>query len=181
MAILKGIKFTDSDEIHKLDYEEAIENKPFYVEGVMEIDLLPKQDLTFENYTYMHSALFGLVEGNTYKVEYDGALYECVCGTIDDEGVTMDYIGNDTEFGGTNNVPFIVADNPLYSQGMIMAISEGNTHNIRIYHDGEAVHQLDPKYVNAYTKEEIDNLVKTLSLKIQAMFDNLTDGDEVAY
>lgn len=29
MAILKGIKITDSEEVHQIDYEDAVANKPF--------------------------------------------------------------------------------------------------------------------------------------------------------
>lgn len=170
MAILNGINIKGTEEVHQLDYEKAIAHKPFYSEQG-EVDILPKADYPFENAMYVQMQAFGLVEGNTYKVEFDGTLYECECiAFVNPDGLTVYFIGNDTEIGGSNNdIPFTVADSSD-NMAMIMVATEGTSHNIRIYQDGEIVHQLDPKYVDGYTKAQI-----------KEMFNSLVNGDEVAY
>lgn len=120
-------------EIHTLTQQallnyytkEEIDNKL-----VGEVDILPKADYPFEDMAYMHSSLFGLIDGETYFVEWGGVTYECVCQELTNDEGTMHYIGN---LEGTNAMPFIIIDALSYSVGFIYAMDEEATHNVRVY------------------------------------------------
>ena len=176
MAILKGIKFKDSDEVHQLDYETGIGNKPtlvesfndlkdlpFYTEGET-VEVLPQSDYAFAVMegvyaTQLASGYIPFEADKTYNIEWDGTLYSCVSLGEITEGNTEIYVGNITLLGEGNDTgePFLM----LYWKNedaeilTIGANSEETSHNIRVWCSDEIVHQLDAKYVNAFTKQEM--------------------------
>lgn len=186
MSILKGIKLKDDETVHQLDYETGVANKPkiitsyndltgkpFYTEQGEEVDLLPSQELTFNSdMQYVIEKTFSYEEGKTYKVEFDGTTYECACQELVDGDYVIYAIGNLVFLGMEDTgEPFVSFTNDSDNIFGIMIMDTTTlTHTVRIYQGGEVVHQLDSKYVDAYTKEEIDT-----------MFNSLVNGDEVAY
>lgn len=83
-----------------------------------------------------------LVEGNTYKVSYDGVEYECVATYFN--SAEMYYIGNGALAGiGTNSdEPFICAVTPTAT--MFATTTEGK-HSVTII--GEALVPIDARYL----------------------------------
>lgn len=174
MAVLKGIKFTDSDEVHKLDYEEAIENKPrlvksfndledkpFYTEGNKYI-LFEEQDVPFvamsegglQGYGYIQSPSIDIDGNLDCFVEWYGITYRCTPMVDSDTEESKEiYVGNLGFLGGDDTgEPFLILDN--LQMTVFATIAEG-THKVCVYQSDEVVHQLDPKYVNAFTKQEM--------------------------
>lgn len=169
MAVLKGIKFTDSDEVHKLDYEEAIENKPtlvksfndlegkpFYSEGNKYI-LFEEQDVPFvamsegglQGYGYIQNPPIGINGNLDCIVEWDGVGYRCTPMVDSDTEI---YVGNLGFLGGDDTgEPFLILDN---LQMTVFATSAEGAHKVCVYQSDEVVHQLDSKYVDAFTKEQ---------------------------
>lgn len=180
MAILQGIKLKDDETVHQLDYESGVgnkpelvkswndlEDKPFEVIGSTEVDILAEQEVTAEYVPdgelamSTNAGFLGLKTGETYLVNYDGVIYECV-GFESDGNVG---IGNGV-LGGLEDTgePFLIGDTTTEesddSAWMLLTLNdtETTTHTVRIYQSSEDVKTLDPKFVDAYTKEETMNL-----------------------
>lgn len=106
---------------------------------------------------------FVLVENETYKVEWDGKTYECNGLAFNVEGISGIGIGNASLLytGDDTGEPFVILYIPKYgnysNHVSFMTNDTSSSHVIRIYQETEIVHQLDPKYVDGYTRYEIDN------------------------
>lgn len=73
--------------------------------------LMEEQEVAFSDSGRFHNSVLpveiSLVEGQTYKVKWDGTEYECVCAKLD-EGVN--YLGNPSAFGSpATNEPFFLS------------------------------------------------------------------------
>ena len=203
MAILKGIKLSGSDEEHQIDYDTGIgnkptlvksfndlEDKPFYSENGT-VEIVPIQDYVFESQEDGSIALqfdfkAPFEVGKTYDIEWDGTTYNCVSQAVDADGATAIAIGNGLLVDGTDTgEPFVIM---YLSIGEVLVFgvvsvydTEATTHHFGITQTGEIVHKLDSKYVDAYTRGEIDGLVTMLLTRVDEMFSELVNGDEVAY
>lgn len=159
MAILNGITFKETGETHQLDYNKAIAKKPFYSEQG-EVDILPKADYEFtkEEYDNLYSyyPTYVLEPNTNYIVEWDNVTYNLT--SIEADGGYM--MGNFSLLGAGEDTgePFIIG----YAEGVLSIIMTADTstsHNIRIYQIDEVVHQIDPKYVDGYTKAQINEML----------------------
>ncbi len=153
--------YQEIDVVHTLDAK--------YIEGMYRTEvieaeeILSSQEFSFEahpdsKYVYVASTNknFTLVEGEIYRVLLDCVSYDCVCGSIGD---TM-YLGNaglgaSGQFDATN--PFLIhIQNTSTSTAGIVTNLQGTTHTVGITRLTETVHQIPSKYIDAYTKAEID-------------------------
>lgn len=186
MAILQGIKLKDDETAHQLDYEkgignkptiitsyEELEDKPFYAEQGEPTELLTNQSLTFTYFSDLGAftnfitetigSTIPLVSGQKYVVEWDSDKYECVAKDISFGGMESVGIGNLSIIGEENtNEPFILYSVPVNNNftGIVSLVDSAEaTHTVHVYQENETVHQLDSKYVDAYTKEETKNLI----------------------
>lgn len=162
MAILNGINIKGTEEVHQLDYDKAIankptlvksfndlEDKPFYSEQG-EVDILPKAGYTFfiedGMGMYVHDTPFNIVENETYYVELDGTIYECVCNYFSEDNAY--YVGNSMMFGlEDTEEPFGIVNDLNNNEYIIIAFDELTTHNIRIYQSREVIKHLDSKFI----------------------------------
>lgn len=151
-----------------------LEDKPFYVtEGVENavFDEVVDISTTYDNVEYIgeYNELQTQIlnSGSLYNVTIDGVEYnniECY----------MDYIYAMLDSGMGeyySKYPFCIYQDEAQLTIKLYQMNPGN-HSIKISEvvsSGE-VKQLDPKFVDAYTKEEIDN-----------MFASLINGNEVEY
>jgi len=161
MSLLKGIKLNGSDEVHKLDYEEALGNKPPIIKSfndledkpfeatTSEVDILPQADYEFmlaESglYCYAHSETLSLTSDTTY-VEWDGTIYECTPSDVGNETYAFGnlYIMNGLEDSNTGE-PFLIINEGF---GVIATFNTSTSHNVRIYQTKEVVQYLDHKYI----------------------------------
>lgn len=189
MAILNGINIKGTEEVHQLDYNKAIANKPLLVKSFNDLEGKPfytevnkyiifeEQDVQFvamsegglQGYGYIHNPPIGINGNLDCIVEWDGVGYRCTPMVESDTEESKEiYVGNLGFLGGEDTgEPFLILDN--LQMTVFATIAEG-THKVCVHQSDEVVHQLEPKYVNAFTKEE------TLML-----LNSLVNGDEVAY
>ena len=148
-----------------------LEGKPFYSEDGGEIDLLPSQELVFNNGEYTTtSKTFSYELGKTYKIEFDGITYECICQSIVDGDVEVYVVGNMSFMGAGNDTgePFISAMNNGMNLFAIMTTDTTTpTHTVRIYQGVEIVHKLDMKYIDTDAIKDIVNDVITSALNTE--------------
>lgn len=124
---------------------DYIKNRPFYTGGTVENVLVDNVSVTIENGgPYIFDTTIPFKEGNTYKVEWNGTVYECVAyrPPFDDYPA---WIGNATLIGGGvgNGEPFLVAGydtSDLFSQ-------EDGTYTISIAEEKSDIHEIDKKYL----------------------------------
>ena len=202
MGVLNGITIKGSEEVHQLDYEKAIANKPPIVKSYNDLKDLPTlvesfndlkdkpfyteggQYILFEEQEVQFVAMSdGGMQGNGYiqspsidingsldcSIRWDGILYSCTPVVDSDTEESKEiYVGNLGFLGGEDTgEPFLIIDN---LEMTIFASPTEGAHTVYISQSDEVVHQLDPKYVNAFTKQEILMLLN-----------NIIIGDEVAY
>lgn len=124
---------------------DYIKNRPFYTGDTVETVLLDNVSVTIEDSNpYIFDTAIPLKEGNTYKVEWNGNVYECVA-YIPADGVPV-CIGNATlvdNRGGNGEPFFIVWDvdtSVLFSQ-------EDGTYTVSIAEEKSDIHEIDKKYL----------------------------------
>lgn len=185
MAVLNGIKFKDSEEVHKLDYNEALANKPFYEENGKVIKYLdPKfikdmyssetkqniifqeQDVPFvamsenglEGYGYIQNPPIDINGSLDCIVEWDGVGYVCTPMVDSDTEESREiYVGNLGFLGGDDTgEPFLILDN---LQMTVFATTAEGTHKVCVYQMNETIKQIPSKYVDGYTKAQIDEML----------------------
>lgn len=123
---------------------DYIKNRPFYTGDTVENILVDNVSVTIENREpYVFDTAIPFKEGNTYKVEWNGNVYECIAYKVtDDEPV---WIGNAAIIGehGGNGEPFLVSSSGtsgLFSQ-------EDGTYTVSIAEEKSDIHEIDKKYL----------------------------------
>ena len=174
MSILKGIKLEGSSESHQLDYETGIGNKPklaksfndledlpFYSEGgqyilfeEQEVQFVPMSEGGLQGYGYIHAPSLNINGSLDCSIRWDGILYSCTPMVDSDTEESREiYVGNLGFLGGEDTgEPFLIVDN---LEMTVFATPNEGAHIVYISQSDEVVHQLDPKYVDAFTKQEM--------------------------
>lgn len=175
MAILNGINIKGTEEVHQLDYEKAIANKPPLVKSFNDLEDKPfysedgeaiiydganvefehvTEDEIGENYSLY---LDTVIEPQTgYLIDWDGKTYSCTSTELMDVYV---FLGNQSYMGGEDTgEPFFMMC-AIDQIAIVTFDLTTNTHNVKIYQNTEIVHQLDPKYVDGYTKAQINEML----------------------
>lgn len=138
-----------------LDY---VKNRPFYTGNPVETVLVEESIVPFEVNGRFYAAhvpsTFLATVGETYKVHWDGATYECICAIFDGSP----FLGNLSIPGAGSDTgePFV-----LSSDGKTMFIYTADTsayHTISISGFAEDVVKIDEKYlphmnVSAFTND----------------------------
>ena len=116
-----------------------------------------------------------LIPNQTYKIVWDGVEYECLAttGAPDDAEYVEIYMGNLSPMGGEDTgEPFIIAymEESGMNQFMIGTPEEGERHKLKIYQGDsvETIHQIPSKYIDAYTKPEIDSKLENISFEVDS-------------
>lgn len=147
--------------------DDYIKNRPFYSEGVQEVELVSKTSFDFDGTNEMYNPFrLSLVGGQTYTVVFDGVTYETVAKkTYEDES----FIGNNSILGWYDSVdtgePFFIdvwmGDG---EQEVTFAVNEYGTHTISISAKEEVVHKLDKKFIDMpdgiVTEETLPNILE---------------------
>ena len=125
---------------------DYIKNRPFYTDDTVENILVDNVSVTIEGgNAYVFDTAIAFKEGNTYKVEWNGTVYECVAYKVTGDDETV-WIGNTTIIGehGGNGEPFLVGcsagTSGLFSQ-------EDGTYTISIAEEKSDIHEIDKKYL----------------------------------
>lgn len=86
--------------------------------------------------------------GDSVKVTWNGAEYECTAELVEDSGVSI-FFGNPVFMGGTSNdVPFGFATGQYAGNAMLVIIAPdyvGQSVSIKI--EGNVIHPIDPKFL----------------------------------
>ena len=134
----------------QLDY---VKNRPFYTGDPVETVLVEESAVSFikepkrDFYTGEFQSTFSAIAGETYKVSWDGATYECTC--IDDD---FPSIGNLSIIGRGSDTgePFllrVVQDLDGRDLVRIATTDTGSSHTISISIIAEEVVKINPKYL----------------------------------
>lgn len=138
---------------------DYIKNRPFYeYEG--QIDVLPLTicenftlNSTFGLYTYELEANCTLTVGESYKILWDGQVYNCE--TVDVSamcnGLPIVALGNGAAYGYPgNNEPFIILnnnDNGFFTFACLLHSEPCERHEVRICQETTFVHPIDKKFL----------------------------------
>lgn len=131
---------------------EDLEDKPFY-EALEATELVPLTELDISDGTAVLQSVLPFVEGDTYVVEWDGEVYNCVCRADTYSaygGVAVLALGNHSLFGGTggNGEPFaIAAITDLGVTGCMVGEADLGTHTMAIHGQSLVVHTIKPEYL----------------------------------
>lgn len=99
---------------------------------------------------YTRIATFRLVIGETYRITWDGEVYECAAQDVNailPGGIAL---GNGAAFGlAGNNEPFIIYIANGYEGYMSLTdTAAGATHTVGIEEIGTVIHKIEPKYLH---------------------------------
>lgn len=138
---------------------DYIKNRPFYTGDTVETVLVEESTIPFEDrgngiYMAMPNLTFSPIVGDTYKVTWDGTVYESVCAKFSETYM----IGNLSlmEVGSDTGEPFLM----LIENGqfVIGTTDTASSHTISISGLVTEVVKIDPKYIRDmyYTAESVE-------------------------
>ena len=160
---------------------DYVKNRPFYIGNRVENVLVEESAVPFaENrglYMAEFSSNFEATVGETYKVSWDGAVYESAC--VDFDGMTI--IGNLSlmGYGSDTGEPFIMSvKNGL---GFVIATADtSSSHTISISRYIESVVKINPKYLPIASETEpgivmLDDLANNVLRQVKDKYFTPTD------
>lgn len=173
-------------------------DKPFeeIIGETQEIELLPTAEYLFDTGGIEHN--FELVDGETYRVIYDGTEYICTAGTINIDFVSIVIIGNIEEtylllfeetYDGTltsNNEPFTIIYGSAYANkiNLIGDINDINNENVSSTHTVGVTHlytpviikPLDTKFLPTLTWDKFQHKPSVISILSEQTVEFETGG-----
>lgn len=136
---------------------DYVKNRPFYTGDPVETEVLVEAStVTFEDWDGIYNAqvpsTFEATVGETYKVYWDGAAYECTC--VDVGGLPA--IGNPSimSAGSDTGEPFLMGVNNG-EEIQILTTDTSASHTISISAMTQEIVKLDPKYIDSMYYTEI--------------------------
>ena len=126
---------------------DYVKNRPFYTGDPVETVLVEESTVAFEDgegiYVAEIPTTFAATVGETYKISWDGTVYECTCGTFDE----VHAIGNLSIAGGSDTgEPFLIL--VMNDQGIQIATADTSaSHTISISRTVVPVVKIDKKYL----------------------------------
>lgn len=133
---------------------DYVKNRPFWTDDPVETDIIAESTHTIEagSYYNIEDANFNLVEGETYKVVWDGVEYEL---TARNNGYYDIYIGNQAAVGfdgwefpdaNDSDAPFFIYS---WGEGIIsVVVMTSGTYTLRFVAAIKEVHKIDEKYLS---------------------------------
>lgn len=161
---------------------DYVKNRPFYTKTV-ETVLVEEITVSFSGlsgiYQGKFSSTFSPTIGETYKVSWDGTVYECVCGSMQGAGV----IGNASIIGAGSDSgePFCMIV-PGSGEIIIGSTEASDSHTCSIGYTVPQVVQIDEKYLpdTVATKSEVEATQEVLDGVFSSVatftFDKQTSG-----
>ena len=139
---------------------DYVKNRPFYTGDFVETEIIPKITVTFtEREGFMTATWpesFDAVEGQTYKISWDGTDYVCTCVFFNGEIL---FLGNLALIGVGDDTgeSFIFMKQGRWLVGTTESATE---HVISISEYAKQIVQIDEKYLpeSAFTKAEWSNI-----------------------
>ena len=142
---------------------DYIKNRPFYTGDSVETVVVEERTVAFNDpgfgvYVAEFETTFVPTVGETYKVSWDGTVYECACINFNDATV----IGNlsITGEGADSGEPFAIG---MITVGQIQIITQNTSasHTISISERTIQVVKIDPKYIRDmyYTADSVETVL----------------------
>lgn len=138
-----------------------LKDKPFYTEGgqyilfeEQEVEFVAMSDGGMQGNGYIQSPSIDINGSLDCSIRWDGILYSCTPVVDSDTEESKEiYVGNLGFLGGEDTgEPFLIVDSLDMT---VFASPTDGMHTVYISQSDEVVHQLDAKYVNAFTKQEM--------------------------
>ena len=152
---------------------DYVKNRPFYTGDSVETALVEESTASFieRNGLYIAEFLstFEATVGETYKVSWDGTIYECICVDVDGPLIgNLSITGADTNTGE----PFLMS--VFNGQGIIIMTSDiSASHTFSISGIVSETVKIDEKYIpeNIATKSDVE-VIQTAVDNAQTVADN---------
>lgn len=146
------------------EYDPAfVKNRPFYTTDPVETTLVEETsvEVSDTSQVYTISSNLTLVDGQTYKVTFNGTEYECVASATDYGAI---FIGNGSKFdvSSGNNEPFFCFVNSDGNSECYLATSETGTFTIKIIEMKSIDIQLPEKYISYKPGLKVEGKVYTI-------------------
>ena len=142
---------------------DYVKNRPFYTGNPVETVLVEESTVSFSEgrngkYQGELSSTFSATVGETYKVYWDGAAYECTCVDFNN----MPVIGNLSIVGPGSDTgePFVMGI--LNGEGIQIVTPETSaSHTVSISEFAQEVVKIDPKYIRDmyYTGDPVETVL----------------------
>ena len=139
---------------------DYVKNRPFYTGNPVDTVLVEDITVSFSElgggkYQGKFSSTFSPAIGETYKVSWDGTVYECVCVSM--QGACV--IGNAsiTGAGSDSGEPFAMIV-PGTGEIIIGSTEASNSHTFSIRHSVQQVVQIDDKYLPTIPADKAPSL-----------------------
>ena len=162
---------------------DYVKNRPFYTGDPVETVLVEESTVSFSElsgtYQGKFSSTFSPTIGETYKVSWDGTVYECVCVSMQGAGV----IGNASIIGAGSDSgePFVMIV-PGRGEILIASTEASDSHTFSISDTGARVVKIDEKYLpdTVATKSDVEVTQEVLDGVFSSVatftFDKQTSG-----
>lgn len=146
--------------------KDYVKNRPFYTGDSVETVLVEESTVPFAENHGLYVAEFpspvSATVGETYKVYWDGTVYECTCVDFDNKpgigNLSIAGVGSDT------GEPFVMQ--VINGRGIIIATKDTSaSHTFSISGFVQEVVKIDEKYLpdTVATKSDVDNCIKTVN------------------
>ena len=135
--------------------QDYVKNRPFYMGDLVETVLVEESTVLFENRLSEFQSTFEAQLGETYKVSWDGTVYECTCVTYNGRL----FIGNLSimGFGSDTGEPFLM----MISNGIAIGIVVTDTpasHTFSISGIAQEVVKIDEKYLPTIPTDKLPTI-----------------------
>ena len=163
---------------------DYVKNRPFYTGDPVETVLVEESTVSFTNpgagvYYATIPTTIELTAGETYKVSWDGATYECVCESI----MGYSVIGNLSIMGvgADTGDPFVMTPLADDNGTEIYTKDTSASHTISISVLAEELVKIDTKYLPEYSVVYSGDPTNWSKPKKQQMYDDFRSGKLVLY
>ena len=116
---------------------DFVKNRTHYSEGIQQVELLNMESMIVYNYDYFYGDFLQLSLDRTYKVIFDGVIYECIPHPLNywlEDGIA---IGNSSLIGNIEDLnksePFVFYYSPSDDYGYFGFKEYGVEHTVSIY------------------------------------------------
>ena len=160
---------------------EYVKNRPFYTGDLVETYIVQNASLAYSGTEgtmklYTFPSLFNLVEGTTYKVYFNGIVYECVCSVL---GGSTFFLGNPSiaQVGDDTGEPFLIyTDNSTQTGCYTSDTSENFVVSISTI--VSEIVKIDEKYLPVATDDSY-GAVKTSNLVTAYRFSTFVNSSDM--
>ena len=135
--------------------QDYVKNRPFYSGNLVETVLVEESTVSFEDILSEFPSTFEATVGETYKVSWDGTVYECTCVTYNGRL----FIGNLSimGFGSDTGEPFLMMISNGIAIGIVVTDAPAS-HTFSISGIAQEVVKIDEKYLPTIPTDKLPTI-----------------------